>query len=204
MIGYIKGKIVSIEDNALTIEANGIGFAINVQDCQSLQEGSIVEFFVETTWNSENGSRLYGFKNRLEKKVFKYVLNCSGVGPKAGMSFISELGAGKFIEAINLGDIKALSSVPGIGPKKAESIIFQLREKFAKENFEIENNKLSENYLMIKNIITGLEGLGYTRREVESVLAELKIDQALSQANFDDLFRRALLVLSRKSSMLTK
>ena len=83
-------------------------------------------------WNQDNGPTLYGFNSILEKTVFLLIISCSGIGPKIGLAVLHHLEPATFVQAIIEENIKVLSSISGIGAKKAEQICVALKHKVAK------------------------------------------------------------------------
>ena len=78
-------------------------------------------------WNAENGPSFYGFTTPFDKTVFTHIMQCPGIGPKIALTALASIGASGILEAIQCGDIKRLSSINGVGTKKAEQIILHLK-----------------------------------------------------------------------------
>lgn len=131
MIGYIKGKILSLTPECALIEtASGVGFEVicsgsAFSSLAGKTEGEVYAYLQ----TSENGTSLYGFSSPDEKNMFLKLISVSGVGPKMGISVLSGLNAGELAAAIAASDVKRLSAVKGLGKKTAERIILELREK---------------------------------------------------------------------------
>lgn len=131
MIGYIKGKILSLTpDTALIETASGVGFEVLVtgtayNSLAGKKEGELYTYMQVR----EDGVGLFGFSSSEEKEMFLKLVSVSGVGPKMGIAILSGLNAGEVATAIAMNDVKRLSAVKGMGKKTAERIILELREK---------------------------------------------------------------------------
>ena len=130
MIGYIKGRVLSYHDGEVLIENNGIGYEVT---CSSSAYASLVsaregEIFVYMAVR-EDGVFLYGFSSQEEKNMFLKLITVSGVGPKMGITVLSNMDISALAVAIATSDVKTLSKVKGLGKKTAERIILELREK---------------------------------------------------------------------------
>lgn len=133
MIGFLKGKILSLNPETALIEtASGVGFEVFVSGSafsalSGKKEGELYTYMQV----KEDGVALFGFSSVEEKQMFLKLTSVSGVGPKLGISVLSGLTVGDIAAAIATGDVKRLSSVKGMGKKTAERIILDLREKVA-------------------------------------------------------------------------
>lgn len=130
MIGYIKGRVLSYHDGEVLIENNGIGYEVT---CSSSAYANLVndregEIFVYMAVR-EDGVFLYGFSSQEEKNMFLKLITVSGVGPKMGITVLSNMDISSLAVAIATSDVKTLSKVKGLGKKTAERIILELREK---------------------------------------------------------------------------
>lgn len=131
MIGFIKGKILSLTPETALIEtASGVGFEVLVtgtayDSLAGKKEGEVFTYLQVR----EDGVSLFGFSSLEEKEMFLKLVSVSGVGPKMGIAILSGMNAGEVATAIAMNDVKRLSTVKGMGKKTAERIILELREK---------------------------------------------------------------------------
>src|SRR5699024_6438664 len=88
--------------------------------------------------------KLFGFKSSESLEFFKKLITVSGVGPKAAIGIISKVDTESLCVAIATENVSALKSVPGIGPKMAQKIIFELKDKVLKEKVDEIQNKVKE------------------------------------------------------------
>ena len=130
MIGYIKGRVLSFCDNTVLIENNGIGFEVT---CSASVYNKLIndkagEVYVYTAVR-EDGISLYGFIDLEEKNMFLKLISVSGVGPKMGITVLSNMNLTDLAVSIATSDVKKLSKVKGLGKKTAERIILELKEQ---------------------------------------------------------------------------
>ena len=174
MIGYIKGNLLSGENGTVILENNGIGYEIicSAGVYIKLLENGGGEVYTYTSVK-EDGIFLYGFSDLKEKNLFLKLISVSGVGPKMGITVLSNMSLAKITAAIAMSDVKTLSSIKGLGKKTAERIIVELREKMNEERIAEE---LSESPVFADSInddaLTALMGLGFTKSESVRVLKE--------------------------------
>lgn len=169
MIGYLKGKILSLTPETALIEtASGVGFEVLVSGSafsalSGKKEGELYTYMQV----KEDGVALFGFSSTEEKQMFLKLTSVSGVGPKLGIAVLSGLTVGDVAAAIATGDVKRLSSVKGMGKKTAERIIVDLREKVAlSASAQTESGSIAATPLVgDEDSIVALMTLGFTRAE---------------------------------------
>ena len=197
MIDYVIGQIKKVEETSLTILVNGLGLAFQIPHTQNLKEGDSVELYSYLHWNSENGPSLFAFRTKLEREVFLMIIECSKIGPKIALSILSQMPPEEFLEVISSADEKKLSSINGIGLKKAEQIIIQLKHKVAKlitsGKIKIEEK---HNFAQWQNLSEALISLGYNRQEINQAIVHLRKEKT-QNVSFDQLLRRSLSFLSK-------
>ena len=200
MINTLAGTIKDIQESMLTVENSGIGFALQVPQPSLFSLGQKVELLVHMHWNQENGPALFGFKTGLEKSVFLMITSCSGLGPKLAMAVLGQLGASEFLDAVQTGNEDALSSVSGIGAKKAEQIIVQLKHKVAKlieSGADIGTSPALEKRHEISQV---LKSLNYSRQEIAAAMNHINEQYPQSSVAFDQLVRQALAFLAKRTA----
>jgi Holliday junction DNA helicase RuvA len=196
MIESLTGTVTAV--NAASVHLN-IGYATMV-----LQVPMSNQYAINTTatiytylhWNQEQGYSLFGFQEQFERSVFLIAIDCSGVGPKVALSILANLGARLFIRAIQNADAKLLSSVPGIGLKRAEQIIVQLKHKIDADLL----GHVSEEQEHWLTVTQALEALHYSRGEILQAIdyVRSKTDSGKPNASFDQILRQALTYLAKQ------
>lgn len=179
MIGYIKGKLLHESNGEIILENNGVGFSITpsaeaYKDIIQNGGGAVFTYMAVR----EDDISLYGFKSIEEKNMFLKLITVSGIGPKMGMTVLSNMSLTDLAVKIATSDIKGLSQVKGLGKKKAEMIIVELREKMGEELKEVKAEKTEEIINLkdkdVADAMLALTGLGFAKQECVSVLTKAK------------------------------
>jgi Holliday junction DNA helicase RuvA len=133
MIAQIVGTLAARDGETLVVQTDGgVGYLVTVPlgALERLpQVGARVTLFTELVVR-EDGWFLYGFDRPADRLVFQRLLSASGFGPRLALALISSLGAERSVQAIRQNNLGTLSTVPGIGRKKAERLVLELRDKF--------------------------------------------------------------------------
>ena len=136
MLDYIKGKLVSkqsvsVKGATLVVENNGLGYLIHTTSRNvALVEKEDEEIKVYTTLiHREDAMMLCGFLNKEDRDIFNILLSVSGVGMKVAIVLLDEFSGCDLISAVVKGDFKELSKAKGVGPKLAQKIILELKDK---------------------------------------------------------------------------
>lgn len=182
MIGYVKGKLLHDSGTEIILENNGVGFSIT-PSAEAYKEivangGGAVYTYMAVR---EDDISLYGFKSIEEKNMFLKLITVSGIGPKMGMTVLSNMSLTDLAVKIATSDIKGLSQVKGLGKKKAEFIIVELREKMGEELKDKETKKgekevVNLNGKDVEDAMLALTGLGFTKQESVAVLSKAKAE----------------------------
>ena len=180
MIGYVKGTLLHENSGEVILENNGIGFAITpsaeaYKDILANGGGAVYTYMAVR----EDDISLYGFKSIEEKNMFLKLITVSGIGPKMGMTVLSNMSLTELAVKIATSDVKGLSQVKGLGKKKAEFIIVELREKMGEELKDKECKKgqveaVNLNDTEVQNAMLALTGLGFNKQECVAVLSKAK------------------------------
>lgn len=190
MYAFFNGKVDSIYKDRIIIDVNNIGYEINMpeSDLMSLNLGDNIKIYTYL-YVREDDMRLFGFKTSESLEFFKKLITVSGVGPKVALGIISNVDIESLGVAIATENVAALKSVPGIGPKMAQKIIFELKDKVIKDKTEKINIVLKENNSKnIEEAITALEVLGYTQKQIKDVISKLD----LSDDSVENIIRKVL------------
>ena len=135
MIDYIKGKLAELNPAEAVIEAAGVGYAlaITLPTYSALvgQEEKEVKLFV-TEVIREDVHELYGFAERKDRQLFEMLMTVSGVGPSTARMIMSAFTAEELRVLIATGNSKGMAKVKGLGPKTAQRIIVDLKDKALK------------------------------------------------------------------------
>lgn len=194
MFSYIKGTLEIKTLNYIVIDVNGVGFKIFMSESaiQRLDEtGKNIKIFTHMQVKEDDIS-LYGFITNEELRMFELLISVSGVGAKSAINMLSSITPSKFALAVISNDVKTLTKIPGIGPKSAQRIILELKDKLktedsiTRDDIEIKNSIIEDNKL--EEAIQALKVLGYTRQEIENVIHKIDITNLV----VEDIIRKAL------------
>lgn len=170
MFSYVEGILTKVNNVSIILDVNGIGFHIYVPPSitKSLKISKAYKIFVTLLLN--NGIPiLYGFLNERERDLFELIVNVSGIGPKIGMTLLSELGYEGVVRSIKTEDLEVLGGVSGVGRKRAKKLVLELKDKLA-DLGEISQ----ENRRLLSEI---LRKLGYNKNEIREVIDEIDLEE---------------------------
>src|ERR1700674_1052477 len=131
MIGKLKGVIDSYGEDAVILDVNGVGYLVHCSS-RTLQElpraGEAATLSIETHMR-EDQIRLFGFTTDLEREWFKLLQTVQGVGTKVALAVLGTLKPADLASAIALRDKAMVARTPGVGPKVAERIVTELKDR---------------------------------------------------------------------------
>lgn len=136
MIDYIKGHIAEVNPTYAVIEAAGVGYEINIalstySHLLSLGENAEAKLYT-TEIIREDTHDLFGFVTKGEREIFVTLMTVSGIGANTARMILSAYSAAEIRQIIATGNARALSQVKGLGPKTAQRIIVDLKDKVLK------------------------------------------------------------------------
>ena len=174
MIYSVRGKLIHTENSAAVVECGGVGYLCQttINTLKTLKLNSEVTLYTYLNVR-EDAVDLFGFATQNELATFKTLISVSGVGPKAGLSVLSELTAEQVAMAIATDDIKTITRAQGIGKKIAQRIILELKDKLAKSE-QTQSGNVQMPQTAGGNVAKAIEALGvlgYTPADVSPVLA---------------------------------
>ncbi|MCJ7446701.1 MAG: Holliday junction branch migration protein RuvA [Bacteroidales bacterium] len=190
MIDYIKGTITQITPTFLTIETGGTGYFINISltAYAKLEGKSDFKILVHEVIR-EDAYQLFGFADKEERDIFRYLISVSGVGAGTARMMLSSLSPGEIEKAIIGSDVNILKSVKGIGLKTAQRIIVDLKDKLGKQAGSGEIFAFADNTKR-EEALSALVMLGFAKSAVTKVLD--KIIREEKNLTVEDMIKRAL------------
>lgn len=131
MIGRIAGRIDYRGPDHVLIDVRGVGYIVHVSDRTLAALPGVGEACALYTdlLVREDLLQLFGFPTLLEKEWHRLLMSVQGIGAKASMAILGALGAEGTARAIALGDAKAITAAPGVGPKIAQRVVMELKSK---------------------------------------------------------------------------
>lgn len=180
MISYIKGQLVEVFGDTIVVENNGIGFNIKVPATVISRFSKIGESVKVYTYLQirEESHNLFGFLTRDDLNIFKMLINVNGIGPKGALAILSTISPNDLRFAVISGDVKLISSAPGIGSKTAQKLIIELKDKVsledALENTLYENGTDMADSEARNEAIEALCALGYGSAQAVRAVNEVE------------------------------
>lgn len=130
MIDYIKGEITELSPASITIECGGIGYQANISlnTYSKLNGKSSAKIYIYESIR-DDAHVLFGFADKGERQLFLHLISVSGVGPSSARVILSSMNFTEIESAIATENVSILQSIKGIGPKTAQRIIVDLKDK---------------------------------------------------------------------------
>ena len=134
MYEYIIGKVVSVKEDYIVLDNNGIGYRVytSKNSLMNLKLDEDITMYIYYNLR-EDGVYLYGFTTEEELNMFNLLLLVSKVGPKVGLNILSTLTPNQIKLAILKNDANILCNAPGVGKKTASRIILELKDRVSQE-----------------------------------------------------------------------
>ena len=131
VIGRLRGMLVEKNPPEILIECAGVGYEVTMPMTSIYalpeleQQATIYTHFVVR----EDAQLLYGFANKVERKLFRLLIKVNGVGPKLALAILSNMSADQFVSCVRHDDISAIVKIPGVGKKTAERLLIEMRDR---------------------------------------------------------------------------
>lgn len=188
MFAYIKGSLEIKTRGYIVIDVNGVGYKIFMSETAIEKLGEIGESVKVHTYLKvrEDDMSLYGFNTNEELRMFELLLQVSGIGAKSAIAILSNITPSQFAIAVITNDVSKIKSLPGIGPKTAQRIILELKDKIKSEE-AISEDKLAENIKQVEDnekvaeAISALQVLGYSKKEIEKALQKVESELSVEE-----------------------
>jgi len=195
MIAFVKGTVDHIEENAVIIDTGTFGAKVFMTplSISKLSCGENVKIYTYLRV-AEDIFDLYGFLTREELDVFKMIITVNGAGPKAALSILSALTPSALSVAIVTDDYKAITRAQGVGPKLAQKIVLELKDKFKGKEIKLDGDGDSS-FTPIdtgNDAVEALVVLGYPR--ADALRAVSGVEKGLST---EETIKAALIRLMR-------
>ncbi len=205
MIGKLRGVIDSYGDDTVVIDVHGVGYLVHcsARTLQSLPSAGEAATISIETWVREDQIRLYGFANDLEREWFRILTGVQGVGARVALAILGTLKVADLANAIALGDKAAIARTPGVGPKLAQRLVLELKDKapaFASVDPAVVKlqDDLSERRAStpVSEAVSALVNLGYGEIQASAAIAAA-VRAAGDKAKTEELIRHGLKELAR-------
>lgn len=194
MYYYLNGDLSYCDLQTAVVDCGGVGYqcSISANTYREISGKTRVKLFTYLHVK-EDAMTLYGFADEKEREFFLMLISISGVGPKGALAILSELLPETFAAAVMAGDHRQISRANGVGPKLAQRICLELKDKLAKTDFRVSEAQAAAalaDKAAMEDAAAVLVSFGYSRSDVARALEKCTAD------NSQDLVRQALRMLS--------
>lgn len=186
MIGRLTGSVVVREGTYAIIDVGGIGYKVFASKETLVELGQKKDSPV-SVWTylavREDALDLYGFIEKDSLRFFELLLSVSGIGPKSALAILNIAPVKTLESAIASGDPSHLTKTTGIGRKKAEKIILELKDKIEMLEGEIDAHREAE------DVMEALQALGYSRRDAQEALKKIPKGTASTEVKIKEVLK---------------
>ena len=196
--GFITDKRKNSKGTYLSIEVSGVGYLLEITDRDFnsivIDEDKPQKIYSLLT-HREDAMSLYGFLNKETRDIFQILLSVSGVGAKMAIALLNEFDACDVISLVIDGNFKELTRAKGVGPKLAQKIILELKDKLIKTEIPKSTSSSVPQTQAIADTQAVLLSLGYEEDEIEDAIKKV-ISTIQETSNSEEVLRKALTTLS--------
>ncbi len=196
MIGHLHGVFSGMRDQSIIIDVHGVGYLVEVSSrllSQLPSHGEVMSLAIETHVR-EDQFRLFGFMDETERQWFKLLMSVQGVGAKVALAVLGVLSPSELNQSIATQDKAMIARTPGVGPKVAQRIVQELKDKAPEGVFVVSDHTASASR-ELEDALSALTNLGYPQATAFSVLQRLR--QADPDGGVQDLIKGALREMSQ-------
>lgn len=190
MFYSLTGKVVFVDATSIAVDCNGVAYrcfaTLNTLK-KTAQTGATVTLYTYLSVR-EDAMELYGFADMQELDFFKLLIGVSGVGPKAALAILSELTPSQLSMSIASGDVKNITRANGVGPKIAQRVVLELKDKIAKNipagvsSAQLESiANTAQQGSTSAEAVNALVVLGYGQTEAARAVAKLDINLSVEE-----------------------
>lgn len=201
MLDFLQGTIKQLDPAFLVLASGGMGFSMRISlntysDLKEQKNDILVNTYLHYT--QTDGFSLYGFSNPAERRLFLHLISVNGVGPNTAIVALNSANPDRLIQFIVNGDSASVQALKGIGPKTAQRIILELKDKLRKENNLLQPGgsvPSGGRDGLVEDALSALSTLGIPRPSAEKAV-EAILKQSEKTLSTEELIR---MVLQRKS-----
>lgn len=199
MIAHVRGTVAAIGATWVVMDLNGLGYRVECTPATAASVRLDQPAHLHTSLVvREDSQTLYGFADADERDCFELAQSASGVGPRIAQALLAVLSPDEFRAAIAAEDHKTLTRVPGIGPKGAQKMVLELKDKVtALGAITAVPATAGAAPAWREQVSQGLQGLGWSTKDAEAACDRVA-DLAETETSVAVLMRAALRTLARK------
>ncbi|MCQ8279015.1 Holliday junction branch migration protein RuvA [Acetobacteraceae bacterium KSS8] len=202
MIAQLTGLLAQVESDRCVIDVNGVGYLVqcSTRTLSALPRPPEISRVLVETVVREDAILLYGFAETAERDWFRLLTTVQGVGAKVALGILSALSARDLVAIIAAGDRPSLTRAPGVGPRLADRILSELKDKagfMPAGNVGVAPGPARESGGGLEaDALAALAGLGFRRVEAHPVVARIAARLG-ENARLDTIIRDSLKELAR-------
>ncbi len=199
MIGLLRGKVALKQPPMLILDVQGVGYELQAPMSTFYQLPAAEEPVTLYTHLAvrEDAQLLYGFANLAERTLFRTLLKVNGVGGKMALAILSGMNHAEFTQAVQTGNVAALTRLPGVGKKTAERLILDMKDRLPGTGVSPDPGGTTTStaaptpatHTARDDALGALLALGYKPGEAQRMLQGISSDDTLP---VEDMIRQAL------------
>jgi len=204
MIAQLTGKVVSANLTEMVLDVGGVGYKllIPVSTYDALPRKGETATLLTEMQVREDAINLYGFAKEQERLIFNLLITVNGIGCKTALNILSSMNIPSFCAALSQGDVKTLKKINGVGPKSAERMVVELKDKISKIAPELTFGSVDGAAVQTippeqEDAIIALEQLGFQRTKIEKTVLEIASKIPEKQRTCENIIRQSLQALNR-------
>jgi len=204
MIAQLTGTLIDASFTEAIVDVGGVGYQVLIpmSTFDKLPRPDEKKTVTLLTWLQvrEDALTLFGFATRQERDVFLLLITVNGIGAKTALNILSCMNVSSFCQAVASGDLKSLKKISGVGPKSAERILVELRDKIQKIAPETAfgggaaPTKVDK---AVEDAILALGQLGFQGPKFQKLVADVALEIPEDQRSTENIIRKALQALNR-------
>jgi len=196
LIAYLEGKLIEKNPTHLILEVGGVGYSVNIPVSTYSNLGETGKMVKVLTYQHvrEDELKLYGFSTKPEKGLFELLISVNGVGPRLALSILSCVSVNEFQRSVLQEDLDVLTTIAGVGKKKALRLIVELKEKLGKIDLGVKKDWEEKEAVFVPaqdEAVLALVSLGYTKPDAKKAL-ERVTKEVKEVLPVEELIKRAL------------
>lgn len=202
MFDYLKGLIADKKSSSkglfVSIEVSGVGYLLEVTEKDfpnfEVNEDVLKKIYVHLA-HREDVMALYGFISKETRDIFQILLSVSGVGAKMAIALLSEFDACDLISLVIDGNFKELTRAKGVGPKLAQKIILELKDKLMRVDIPKCSFSTIPQSQAFEDTQAVLLSLGYSEGEIGDAISKV-VSTIDDKSDSEEVLRKVLTILS--------
>ena len=203
MIAQLTGTLIDASFTEAIVDVGGVGYQVLIpmSTFDKLPRPDEKKTVTLLTWLQvrEDALTLFGFATRQERDVFLLLITVNGIGAKTALNILSCMNVTSFCQAVASGDLKSLKKISGVGPKSAERILVELRDKIQKIAPETTFGGAAPTKVdkAVEDAILALGQLGFQGPKFQKLVADVALEIPEDQRSTENIIRKALQALNR-------